>query len=210
MILVVGNKRFSSWSLRPWILMKHFDIAFEERLIPLDQETTSAEIARYSPSGKVPALIDGDITIWESLAIAEYLNEKFPNKQMWPADRRQRAWARAISNEMHAGFQTMREHLPHDLQKRLKTFDWSVARVDIERVQQIWAQCLRDSKGPFLFGEFSIADAMYAPVANRFVSYGVPVEGEVAVYVDRIRSLAAHKLWIDDGVVEKLLAPKHE
>ena len=210
MILVIGNKRYSSWSLRPWLLLKHFNIPFEEKLIGLDQPTTAAEIAKYSPSGKVPTLIDGDLTIWDSMAIAEYLNEKFPDKKMWPQDQKLRALARSVSAEMHSGFQTMREKLSHDIQKQLKDFDWTVARQDIERVKQIWRECLKKSGGPFLLGEFSIADAMYAPVCNRFVTYGVPMEKDIAEYVEHNRRLPAHKSWIDAAMVEELRVPRYE
>ncbi|MGE3387481.1 MAG: glutathione S-transferase family protein, partial [Bdellovibrionales bacterium] len=183
MLLVIGNKRYSSWSLRPWLLLKHFAIPFEEKLIPLDQEQTREQILKYSPSGKVPALVDKGVTIWESMAIAEYLNEKYPEKKMWPARPQDRAWARSISNEMHAGFQTMRNHMQHDIKKRLTNFDWSVAKEDVERVKEIWMQCLHEFKGPYLFGNFSIADAMYAPVVNRFVTYDIPLEPEIRAYV---------------------------
>lgn len=210
MVLVIGNKRYSSWSLRPWVLMRHFEIPFEEKLIPLDQPQTKAEILKVSPSGKVPALKDGEFTLWESLAIAEYLNEKFPEKKMWPEDLKARAWARAISCEMHSGFQTLRTHLPHDLKKNLKDFDASVAQVDIERIKTIWSECLQKSGGPFLFGSFTIADAMYAPVVNRFISYGVPVQGGLASYMDSVRALPAHRQWIDQALAEELKMPRYD
>lgn len=209
MILVIGNKRLSSWSLRPWLLMKYFEIPFEEKLIPLDQSNTRSEIIKYSPSGKVPALIDGEVSIWDSLAIAEYLNEKYPSKQMWPQDIKFRALARAISNEMHSSFQSMRSVMSHDLQKELKNFDFSKAKDDVQRVKEIWTQCLNLSGGPFLFGSFSVADAMYAPVVNRFISYGIPVDGLHGAYVKTIRELPAHIAWINAGKVEKYDAPLH-
>ncbi len=210
MILVIGNRQYSSWSLRPWLLMKHFNIPFEEKLIPLDLPTTREEIRQFSPSGKVPALIDGEITVWESLAIAEYLNEKFPEKQMWPKDHRARAMARSIANEMHGGFQNMRNHMPHDLKKKLAVFDLGPAKEDVHRVKEIWKKCLNEFQGPFLFGDFSIADALYAPVVNRFVSYAVPVEGVVEKYVKTIRQLPAHALWIDQGEKETLRMMRYE
>lgn len=222
MKLIIGNKRYSSWSLRPWLLMKHFDIPFEEILIGLDQPDTTIEILKFSPSKKVPALVDGDLSIWDSLSIMEYVNEKFPEKQMWPKDPKQRAWARSISCEMHSGFQVMREHLSMDLQKNHKDFDWTPAKDDILRVKKIWIECLKKSGGPFLFGEFSIADAMYAPVANRFFNYGVVENGLsndgstissdsmhdkiimecVADYVKVNRALPAHALWIEQALKE--------
>lgn len=210
MLLVIGNKRYSSWSLRPWLLMKHFEIPFEEKLIALDQPQTTQEILKYSASGRVPALVDGDLTIWDSLAIAEYLNEKYPQKKMWPEDRKERALARSIANEMHSGFQNLRNFLPHDLKKELKDFDASPAAEDIRRIKEIWTERLRASGGPFLFGRFTIADAMYAPVVNRFLSYGVPIENEIRPYVDAIRLLAAHAQWIDEAKRETLEMPRYQ
>lgn len=209
MMLVIGNKRYSSWSLRPWVAMKHFAIPFQEKLIALDQAQSAQEIIKYSPSGKVPALIDGGLVVWESLSIMEYLNDKFPEKKMWPQDPKTRAWARSIANEMHASFTSMRNHMPHDLHKKLTSFDHSKAKEDIDRVQKIWRQCLDMSSGPFLFGEFCIADAMYAPVVNRFVSYAVPVEGAIKLYVDAVRELPAHKQWINDALKEQLVMPRY-
>lgn len=209
MKLVIGNKRLSSWSLRPWLILKHFEIPFEEILIPLDQPETTESILRYSPTAKVPVLIDGDLHIWDSLAIAEYVNEKFPEKKMWPSKTSDRAWARSISAEMHSGFANLRQYLSHDLQRNLKEFDSTPARADIERVKEIWTECLKKSGGPYLFGSFSIADAMYAPVANRFISYAVPMEGLVKSYVETIRKNQAHSLWIADGLKETYSADKH-
>lgn len=208
MTLVIGNKRSSSWSLRPWLLLKHFGIEFEEKLIPLDQPQSKSEILRHSPSGKLPTLIDGSLTIWESLAIAEYLNEKFPEKSMWPRDPQGRAIARAVANEMHGGFQNLRTRMPHDLNSHYPGFDWQPARVDINRVQDIWRQCLTRSGGPFLFGPFSIADAMYAPVVNRFVTYDVPV-GDLQTYVHQVRELPAHVEWIQEAKAETFTMPAY-
>ena len=210
MLLVIGNKRYSSWSLRPWLVLKHYALPFEEKLIPLDRPETSSEILRYSPSSKVPALIDGNLTVWESLAICEYLNDKFPEKHMWPRGIEQRALARAVSNEMHGGFQKMRELMPHDLQKELRDFGYSDAQADITRIFQIWRQCLDRSGGPFLFGDFSIADAMYAPVANRFVSYGVRCDTDIEKYVRSNRAVPAHRQWIAEGNAETLRMPRYE
>ena len=209
MQLIIGNKRYSSWSLRPWLILRHFGIPFEETLIPLDLPETEAAILRYSPSGKVPALLHEGQVIWESLAIAEYLHEKFPEKNMWPSDARARAHARSVANEMHGGFQAMREHLSHDLQKELTAYDHGPAREDLARVQAIWTDCLERSGGPFLFGNFSIADAMYAPVVNRFVSYAVPRNPLVQKYVDAIRQLPAHQEWIRAARAETFVAAHH-
>lgn len=211
MILVIGNKRYSSWSLRPWLLMKHFEIPFQEKLIALDQPQTRTEILKVSPSGKVPALVDGAVTIWESLAIMEYLNEKFPDKNMWPVQKEKRAMARCISNEMHGGFLTMRNHMPHDLKSHFPRFDVSPAQADVDRVQEVWTKCLQDSGGPFLFGEFSIADAMYAPVVNRFITYDVKMQSpDVNAYLQRIRNLPAHQQWIQEALSEELRMPRYE
>ncbi len=211
MKLVIGNKRFSSWSLRPWLVAKYFKIPFEEILIYLDQPNTTSEILKYSPTAKVPALIANDEVIWDSLAICEYLNDKFPEKQMWPKDLLTRALARSVSSEMHSGFQVMREVMSHNLQTNQKTFVSHKAEKDIQRVKQIWIDCLKKSGGPFLFGDFSIADAMYAPVVNRFISYAVSVnEPELQKYMKKIRDLPAHQEWIEAGLKETMEAPLHK
>lgn len=210
MILVIGNKRHSSWSLRPWLLMRHFDLPFEEKLVPLDMPSSAQDLKRYSPSGKVPVLIDGEVKIWESLAIAEYLNEKFADRNLWPVDPAARAWARSVSNEMHGGFMALRTLMPHDLHKKLTNFDFTSARTDIERIKNIWQDCLQASGGPFLFGAFTIADAMFAPVVNRFVSYGVPVDAECATYIQRVRAVPAHQQWIEEALKETLIMQRYQ
>jgi glutathione S-transferase len=209
MKLIIGNKRLSSWSLRPWVLMKHFNIPFDEILILLDQPNTKTEILKYSPSGFVPCLIDDDLVIHDSLSIAEYLYEKYPEKKLWPDDFKKRAFARSISCEMHSGFSTMRKIMSHDLQKNLTHFDCSEAQKDIDRVIEIWTEALEQSGGPFLFGEFCIADAMFAPVVNRFISYAVEYPLAVKGYVDHVRQLASHQEWIQQGLVEKHEAKFH-
>jgi glutathione S-transferase len=200
--LYIGNKRYSSWSLRPWLILKYFNIPFEEQVILLDKPDTLKNILATSPSGKVPCLTENSILIWDSLAIAEYLNEKYPEKQMWPSDLQERARARSISCEMHSGFLDMRKHMSHDLQKRLTNFDSSACDKDIARIKSIWSECLQNSKGPFLFKNFSIADAMFAPVVNRFISYGIPIEPTIENYVNHIRQLPAHQQWITAGEIE--------
>ncbi|WP_408098148.1 glutathione S-transferase family protein [Peredibacter sp. HCB2-198] len=209
MKLIIGNKTYSSWSLRPWVLMKHFNISFEEILVKLDMPETKQEIAKYSPSGKVPALIDGDLVIWESAAIMEYLNEKFPEKKMYPQDLKQRAIARALSMEMHAGFGKMRERLSFNVKKSYQNFDFGFALADIDRVKSLWMEQLKKSGGPFLFGEFSIVDAMYAPVVGRFVTYGVPVEGAVKSYCETMMNLSALKEWYAGAMQEDFEAADH-
>ncbi len=206
MTLFIGDKKFSSWSLRPWLLMKQFDLPFEERLIALYQPESRAAILRHSPSGQVPALVDGDILVWDSLAIAEYLAEKYPEKELWPSELSVRAKARSVSAEMHAGFAKMRQHLSHNVIDIFPGFEWRVAEADVQRVCELWTECLRQSEGPFLFGAFSIADAMYAPVVNRFIGYDVRPK-EVGVgdptlvleYMRLIRDLPAHQQWITEA-----------
>jgi len=176
--LVIGDKNLSSWSLRPWLLMTQAGIAFDERLIRLDRPEAKAEIAKFSPSGRVPSLIDGDLAIWDSLAIAEYLAEKFPEKGLWPAAARARAIARSVSAEMHSGFQGLRSLWTMNFAREgMRHLTYGIDG-EIARVIEIWESCRRDfgrkpdAGGPFLFGRFSIADAMYAPVVSRFQTYG--------------------------------------
>lgn len=183
MRLVIGNKNYSSWSMRPWLLMKQLAIPFEEVQVWLDTPDTVTDIARYSPSGRVPALLDGDLSIWDSLAICEYLAEKFPDKHLWPADQASRARARAVAAEMHSGFTDLRTCMPMNIRNRYpgKGMNSAVA-ADIARVGEIWSQSLAASGGPFLFGSFGIADAMYGPVVLRFQTYGVELSGDAARY----------------------------
>ena len=209
-ILYIGNKRFSSWSLRPWLVLKHFGVSFEERMIPLDHINTARDIARISPSGRVPCLHDDGIVVWESLAIMEHLADLFPEKNLWPKDPAARATARAISCEMHAGFSELRALLPHDLQTEHSRFDSSAVQTQIDRIHSIWSTALKDFGGPFLFGEFSIADAMFAPVVNRFITYAVPSPAELLNYRNRIRQLPAHQEWIAAAKAETLIMPRYE
>lgn len=192
-------------------MLKHFEIPFEEKLVALDQPNTAAEIAKFSAAGKVPVLVDGKITVWESLAIGEYLAEKFPELKLWPTDVASRAVARAIAHEMHAGFAALREQMSHDLCKQIVLPPTLAAAREIARIENIWAEALIASGGPYLFGrEFSIADAMYAPVVNRFVSYGVKVRPSSAQYMATIRELPAHKAWIAAALTEELRMPRYE
>lgn len=172
--LVIGDKNLSSWSLRPWLLMKQAGIPFTERLVRLDRPETKAEIAKVSPSGRVPCLIDGAQAIWDSLAIAETLAEKFPEKTLWPEDAAARARARAVSAEMHSGFQALRGFWPMNFSREGMGHLTGGIEADIARIGEIWETCRRDfgRGGPFLFGRFSVADAMYAPVVSRFQTYG--------------------------------------
>lgn len=200
--LVIGTKNWSSWSLRPWLLMRQAELPFQEIEIPLRQPATAQEIARHSPSGKVPLLKLGEgFAVWDSLAIAELLAERHPGKALWPSDARARAEARAVSAEMHAGFQALRNEMPMDCLARFpaQAPSEAVAR-DIARIRSIWsgARSAYGARGPFLFGAFSIADAMYAPVVSRFRSYGVALSAEEQRYADAVWSLPAITRWLED------------
>jgi glutathione S-transferase len=209
--LVIGNKNYSSWSLRPWLAMKMAGIDFDEIRIPLDQPDTKTGILRHSPSGKVPCLIEagpsGRLTIWDSLAICEYVNEACADGRLWPADRAARARARSVTAEMHSGFAALRTHMSMDIRARkLERGAAAMARedvaADITRIRALWFDTLLQSSGPFLFGEFSIADAFYAPVVMRFVTYGVELAPALAAYRDRVVALAPMQQWIAAATAE--------
>lgn len=183
--LVIGNKNLSSWSLRPWLLLKHLGVAFEEVQLTLDTPQFKPAIARYAAAGRVPVLLDGGLTVWDSLAIIEYVSEKYQDKG-WPADRAQRAHARSISAEMHSGFAALREYWPMKAVEQHKGRPLTPAAAhDVKRIEQIWLDCREryESRGPWLFGEYSSADAMYAPVALRFNTYGPGLSAVAAAYV---------------------------
>jgi glutathione S-transferase len=212
MQLYIGNKNYSSWSLRPWLLMTHAGIPFEEvklRLSFTEGSDFKNALKKLAPTGKVPLLVDDGLVVWDTLAIAEYLADRFPGKQLWPADRRARARARSVCAEMHAGFGALRSNfpmnieasLPHIGQEVLKTKP-EVAR-DVERIVEMWTELLVEHNGPFLFGEFSIADAYYAPVVTRLRTYGVPVLGAVNGYIDRILQLPAMQAWVKEALAEQ-------
>lgn len=205
MKLIIGNKRYSSWSLRPWLLLRQAGIPFEEKLVWIHLPGTVREIRRYSPGGKVPALIDGRVRVWESLAICEYIAEKYPKKLLWPADPVARAEARSVSHEMHAGFQGLRSNLPCHFINRYRGFRVPAeARPDIERIREIWTEARRrwGKGGPFLYGRFSVADAMYAPVVFRYLAYGVKLDPVSAEYVRTIEALPAMQEWLRAAVRE--------
>lgn len=187
--LVIANKLYSSWSMRPWLVLRAFAIPFEEIVIPLRQPDSRARVLEYSPSGKVPALIDGDQTIWESLAIIETIAESFPGMAIWPKDRDARAHARAISNEMHGGFQTIRQMCPMNLGARYKAPEMTdQLKANVDRLAAIWSEARQKfgKNGPYLYGGFSAADAMYAPVVTRLDSYSIAVDPETRRYMDTI------------------------
>ncbi|UXI67646.1 glutathione S-transferase family protein [Tahibacter amnicola] len=206
--LVIGNKNFSSWSLRPWLLLKHFDVDFAEIRLPLDTPEFYATIGRYSPTGRVPVLQDGELVVWDSLAILEYSNERWLEGAGWPADRATRAHARAVSAEMHSGFQALRSECPMDCVRRTRDPISAEARRDVDRIATLWRDCRNRYGGPFLFGGFSIADAMYAPVALRITSYGIDVGPIEREYVGALLGLPALKSWLADAEAEQRNAHK--
>lgn len=195
--LIIGSKNYSSWSLRPWLVLKQAQIPFEEIEIALDRPETRQQILRYSPSGLVPILQQGDQTIWDSLAICEYLAEQFPDRQLWPSDPAARAIARSVSAEMHSGFAPLRQNLPVDCRSRYPTPDAPGVQDNIDRIVSVWQQCRSQfgSAGDLLFGSFSIADAFYAPVVTRFLTYGVVLEPIAQRYCEVILQLPAMQEW---------------
>jgi glutathione S-transferase len=197
--LVIGNKAYSSWSLRPWILMKHAGIAFDEERIALYQPDSRERMLRYSPAGRVPVLVDGDLTVWDSLSICEYLAERHPDRQLWPAEVRARAYARSICAEMHSGFVNLRSQLPMNVRTRMPGRGKPPeVRAEITRIETMWNDCRArfGGLGPFLYGQFSIADAMYAPVVTRLHTYEVELGGAAGEYATMIYRLAAMQEWI--------------
>ncbi len=211
--LVIGNKNYSSWSLRPWLLLKHFDIPFEEIRVPLYQADTRDALSTLSPSGLVPVLIHGDLKVWDSLAIAEYVQELFPSLAMWPTDHNAKAIARSISCEMHSGFSAIRKHMSMNCKKSFPGKGLNdETKPEIARVQQIWRECrIKYGKnGSMLFGDFSIADAMFAPMALRFNTYQVDLDEACKNYVAAILELPELKEWISAVCLETEVLPQFE
>ena len=202
-ILVIGNKNYSSWSLRGWLMAKTAGIEFEEIVVPLDLPETQPTIRKHSPSGRVPVLLHRGLAVWESLAIAEYLNETMPHAGLLPADRAERAHCRSICGEIHSGFTTLRASLPVNLKGHFPGFKiWTRAQADIDRVCTIWRECLAKSGGPFLFGERTMADAMYAPVVTRFMTYDVKLEPGLKTYADMIMAMPEMVEWTEAAKAE--------
>lgn len=202
--LVIANKNYSSWSMRPWVALTAFDIPFEEIRIRLAQPDTDQEICRYSPSGRVPVLIDDGHAVWDSLAICEYVAEQFPEHRMWPQDARARATARSICAEMHSSFAALRRDMSMNIRAsrpgKGRTPD---AQADIGRICEIWEQCLCEfGHRGFLFGEFSIADAFYAPVVMRFITYDVALAPALQAYVERVAEHPAVARWVAQAHAE--------
>jgi glutathione S-transferase len=211
--LVIANKAYSSWSLRPWLLLAHFKIPFEEVVIPLDEPTTRKRILAYAPNGKCPSLHDGLISVWESLAIIEYVAEKYPDKAIWPKAKAARAHARALSSEMHASFQALRQHCPTNFRRAVRKLELTEpVQGDVARIEAAWSHARKTfgAAGPFLFGRFSAADAMFAPVVNRLHVYDVEVSKTSRDYMNAIMALPAWKAWIKDAEAEEWRLDKYE
>jgi glutathione S-transferase len=198
--LVVATKNYSSWSLRPYLALAHTGQPFREVVVQLGQPDTAANIAKHSPSGRVPALVHGELVIWDSLAICEYLAELFPRARLWPQDATARAVARSVTAEMHSSFAALRNHMPMNLRAR-RPGEGRAPGVaeDISRITQLWRECRErhGQGGPFLFGAFSIADAFYAPVVTRFVTYGVELDAVCGAYRDAVLALPAMRAWTE-------------
>ena len=209
--LYIGNKNYSSWSMRPWVLMRELGIAFDEVALRFDFSEGSAfrqAVARVSPARRVPVLLDDGFAVWDTLAIAEYLHEKFPDAGVWPQGRRERARARSLSAEMHSGFAALRHHCGMNIEASLADVGQRLMaenpelRADVERIDRMWTEQLAASGGPMLFGAFSAADAFYAPVCARVRTYGLPLGAEAAAYVQRVQQTAGVKAWTDAALAE--------
>jgi len=217
--LFIGNKNYSSWSMRPWVLMRQSGIPFEEVLVRFDAFDTSSQfkqtLSPLTPTGKVPLLVDGELAIWDTLAIAEYLAEQFPDKQLWPQTVAARARARSVCAEMHSGFGALRSHCPMNIEAalpdtgRLIWRDQTAVRADMARLCGLWGELLAaqpekmpDGSAPLLFGHFSIADAYFAPVCMRIRTYGLPLPADLQAYVERVAALPGVRAWIDGALAE--------
>lgn len=215
MQLVIGNKNYSSWSFRPWIAMKALGIPFEEILVPFGTPIGNPDfkerLAAYTPTGLVPVLIDGDIHVWETLAIMEYLAEKFSDKRLWPADAKARAEARALSSEMHAGFGALRNECPMNIRRPVRERPLPpAAQANVARIDAMWNGCRARHGGPFLFGKFGAVDAMYAPVVARLNTYGIKVGRETLGYMEAMMALPAWAEWRAASIAESWIVPEDE
>ena len=211
--LVLGNKAYSSWSMRPWLALKQAGIPFEEIVIPMYVEGSKEKMLAQSPAGKVPVLKHGEITVWDSLAIIEYAAETFPEAGLWPKDRAARALARSISAEMHSGFVPLRKHYTMNVRRQYSAFPREAeADANVARIEELWADARRrfGQGGPFLFGAFSGADAMYAPVVTRFKTYEIEVSPESRAYMDAVLALPAMREWYADSAAEPWTLPQYE
>ena len=213
--LYIGNKNYSSWSMRPWVMLKQAEIAFEEVMVRFGDDPFVANssfkqaIASVNPGGRVPVLVDDALAVWDTLAIAEYVAEKFPEKQLWPQSVAARARARSVCAEMHSGFSSLRSACPMNIEAALQDMgaiiwrDKSGVRADVERMVSMWTELLNQHKGPMLFGEFSIADAYFAPVCMRLKNYALPVPAHISDYIQRVCALPGVKTWISDALAEQ-------
>jgi glutathione S-transferase len=211
--LYIGNKNYSSWSMRPWVLLKQTGIPFEEIKVRFDsfaaESQFKATVAAVNPVGKVPVLVHGDLAVWDTLAIAETLAEQFPEKALWPRNPQDRARARSVCAEMHSGFTALRSHCPMNIEAslpevgRLIWRDQAGVRADVERLVAMWAALLQAHGGPMLFGAFSIADAYFAPVCMRLVTYALPVPQEIQSYIERVSALPGVQAWVADARAEQ-------
>ena len=211
--LYIGNKNYSSWSMRPWVLLRQAGIPFDEVMVKFDafdaDSTFKHVILGINPAGRVPVLTDGDLAVWDTLAIAEYVAETFPDKQLWPADKGARARARSVCAEMHSGFSALRSNCPMNIEAmlpevgRLVWRDKPGVRDDVQRIVAMWSELLAAHKGPMLFGSFSVADAYFAPVCMRLKNYALPVPGHITDYIRRVCALPGVKAWIDEALAEK-------
>jgi glutathione S-transferase len=209
--LYIANKNYSSWSMRPWLLMRQLGIAFDEIKLRFDQGGSTQfrqGVARVSPAGRVPVLVDEGFAVWDSLAIAEYLHEKFPASGVWPTEARERARARCLCAEMHSGFSALRSSCPMNIEAALAEVGQRIwaeqaeVRRDVQRIDQMWSQQLAASGGPMLFGGFGAADAFYAPVASRVLTYGLPMSETAQAYVERLRALPGFAQWAEAALTE--------
>lgn len=211
--LHIGNKNYSSWSMRPWVLMRQAGIAFEEVMVRFDSFESGSRfkqtVERLNPAGRVPFLVDGGLVVWDTLAIAEYLAEAFPDLQLWPRDRQARARARSVCAEMHSGFGALRQHCPMNIEAALPQVGAQVLReqpavgADLDRLVRMWTDLLAAHGGPLLFGGFGIADAFFAPVCMRIRTYALPVPPVVAAYVERVAALPGVQAWIREALEER-------
>jgi glutathione S-transferase len=211
--LIIGNRNYSSWSLRPWLAMREAGLNFAEEMIPLDLPNTKERQLGYSAAGKVPVLFHGDLRVWDSLAIIEYLAETFPDLSWWPEDHQARAVARAVSAEMHSGFAALRTELPMNIRASNRHVELTpVAKTDIARVQELWRDCLENRKtaGDFLFGNFSAADAMFAPLVSRFRTYGISLDSVVQAWSDAVWNTNGMVWWRDASDQESWTIPGEE
>jgi glutathione S-transferase len=211
--LIIANRNYSSWSLRPWLALAATGVDFDEVLVPLGRPETAAEILRWSPSGRVPALRDGDLTIWDSLAICEYLAERFPDAGLWPTDPRVRAVARSVVAEMHSSFTGVRGNMPMNIRASYPGAGRGPGvDEDVQRITTVWESCRHEfgAGGDLLFGGFTIADAFFAPIVSRFRTYGVEVAGVAAEYMDAVWALPAMRDWVEKAHAETMRVDRYE